>query len=170
MKNNTSGNIIDLEKLLQKTIQGGNYVKVKKLSKLTALVLIFSLIVGFIMPQSYRAETKSGASIEEAIPLKAVGSINSTFNEPGVHWYQISPADVNKFSHMHLAVDSDQMVYVTVYANKENAKKILPMTNIGQVLTQNPIHRLRSFISHMHGQVHTTLKLSIMDTTKIWKK
>lgn len=115
--------MIDLEKLLQKTIQGGNYVKVKKLSKLTALVLIFSLIVGFIMPQSYHAETNLGASIEKPISLKAVGSIDGTFNEPGAQWYQISPADVNKFSHMHLAVDSDQMVYVTVYANKENAKK-----------------------------------------------
>ncbi|GIN86311.1 cell wall-associated protease [Heyndrickxia sporothermodurans] len=97
----------------------------KKVSKITALLLVFTLIVGFMIPQKYQAETVSVTPIEEATTITNGKVVEGTFEQPDVHWYKITPTSdqISKYSHMKLEVKSDQMVNVFVYSSKENAEK-----------------------------------------------
>ncbi|MGE8204651.1 S8 family serine peptidase [Heyndrickxia sp. NPDC080065] len=100
-------------------------MKIKKLSSITAVVLIFALIFGFIIPQKFLADTYPVTSIDEATTIATGQSIEGSFETPDVRWYKISPTnnDITNFSHMKLEVKSNQMINVSVYSSKENAKQ-----------------------------------------------
>jgi len=100
-------------------------VKFNKLSKLTSWLLIFALIFGFIIPQTYHAETIPATGVGEATTITDGKVIDGAFEQPGVNWYKITPTkdEITKYSHLKIEVNSDQVVNVSVYSSKENAEK-----------------------------------------------
>lgn len=100
-------------------------MKVNKLSKVTAWLLVFALIFGFMIPQTYHAETTFATSITDATAITEGNNIDGAFEQPGVHWYKITPTkeQISKYSHLKIEVNSDQVLNVSVYSSKENAEK-----------------------------------------------
>lgn len=100
-------------------------MKIKKASKLTALLLVFTMVFGFMIPQKYHAETVSVTSIGDATTISDGKVVVGTFEQPDVHWYKVTPtsSEISQYSHMKLELKSDQMVNISVYSSKENAEK-----------------------------------------------
>lgn len=96
----------------------------KKVSRFTVCVLIFSLIFGLLIPQNYQAAT-ADTSIDQAKTIKNGDTLDGKFENIGVQWFQITPTkeEIEKFSHIEFEVNSDRILNISVYADKERAEK-----------------------------------------------
>ena len=98
-------------------------MNVKRVSRFTVCVLIFSLIFGLMIPQKSQAATGE-TSIEEAKTIKNGDTLEGNFEDVGTQWYQITPTkeEIEKFSHIEFEVNSDRILNISVYADKEKAE------------------------------------------------
>ncbi|MGX9136045.1 S8 family serine peptidase [Rummeliibacillus sp. JY-2-4R] len=109
-------------------------MKINSISKVTGWILIFALVFGFILPQNSKAETIPTTEFsnvttnqinETDVKTVTNGKVEEgTFEQPGVHWYKVTPTQdqISKYSHLKLKVNSDQIVNISVYSSKENAE------------------------------------------------
>ncbi|MGE7603385.1 S8 family serine peptidase [Peribacillus sp. NPDC097675] len=97
-------------------------MNVKRVSRFTVCILIFSLIFGLMIPQRSQAATDD-TSIEEAKTIKNGDTLEGNFEKIGTRWYQITPTkeEIEKFSHIEFEVNSDRILNISVYADKEKA-------------------------------------------------
>ncbi|MFJ7747711.1 S8 family serine peptidase [Peribacillus sp. NPDC097295] len=98
-------------------------MNVKRVSRFTVCVLIFSLIFGLMIPQKSQAATGE-TSIEEAKTIKNGDTLEGKFENVGTQWFQITPTkeEIEKFSHIEFEVNSDRILNISVYADKEKAE------------------------------------------------
>ena len=141
-------------------------MKIKSISKVTVWILIFALVFGFILPQNSQAETVTTTQVsdtpttqinENEVTTVTNGKVEEgTFEQPGVHWYKVTPTQdqITNYSHMKVEVKSDQIVNVTVYSSKENAEN----NQTFEQYTAGATHMIyqQKFNFHMHGIVLTT--------------
>ena len=97
-------------------------MNVKRVSRFTVCVLIFSLIFGLMIPQKSQAATGE-TSIEEAKTIKNGDTLEGNFENVGTQWFQLTPTkeEIEKFSHIEFEVNSDRILNISVYADKEKA-------------------------------------------------
>ncbi|MDQ7862274.1 hypothetical protein RCO48_18490 [Peribacillus frigoritolerans] len=57
--------------------------------------------------------------------IKNGDTLDGKFEKPDVQWYQISPTteEVQKFSHIEFEVNSDKILNISVYQDKEKSRK-----------------------------------------------
>ena len=98
-------------------------MKFKNVSRITACVLIFALIFSLMVPLNSQAA--AATPIENVKTIKNGDTLNGKFEKPDVQWYQISPTteEVQKFSHIEFEVNSDKILNISVYQDKEKAEK-----------------------------------------------
>ena len=98
-------------------------MNVKRVSRFTVCVLIFSLIFGLMIPQRSQAATGE-TSIEEAKTIKNGDTLEGNFDNVGTQWFQITPTkeEIEKFSHIEFEVNSDRILNISVYADKDKAE------------------------------------------------
>jgi cell wall-associated protease len=91
-------------------------------SRITVFVLIFALIFSLV-PQNSQAAAVT--PIENVNTIKNGDTLDGKFEKPGVQWYQISPTqeEIQKFSHIEFEVNSDKILNISVYQDKEKAEK-----------------------------------------------
>jgi cell wall-associated protease len=63
--------------------------------------------------------------IENVKTIKNGDTLDGKFEKPDVQWYQISPTteEIQKFSHIEFEVNSDKILNISVYQDKEKAEK-----------------------------------------------
>lgn len=100
-------------------------MNVKKVSRFTVCVLIFSLVFGMLIPQRSQAATDSSKIIQAAPSIKSGETVEGNFDKPETHWLQITPTkdDTNQFSHVEFDVESDDYLNISVYPTLEKAEK-----------------------------------------------
>ncbi|KRF65959.1 hypothetical protein ASG99_17790 [Bacillus sp. Soil768D1] len=100
-------------------------MKFKNVSRFTAFVLIFALIFSLMVPQKFQAAPNPVSPIENVKPIKNGDTLDGKFEKPDVHWYQIKPTqeEIQKFSHIEFEVNSDKILNISVYQDKEKAEK-----------------------------------------------
>ncbi|MFS0766120.1 Ig-like domain-containing protein [Peribacillus phoenicis] len=98
-------------------------MKFKNVSRITACVLIFTLIFSLMVPLNSQAA--AATPIENVKTIKNGDTLDGKFEKPDVQWYQISPTteEVQKFSHIEFEVNSDKVLNISVYQDKEKAEK-----------------------------------------------
>ncbi|RRN71967.1 peptidase S8 [Peribacillus simplex] len=98
-------------------------MKFKNVSRFTAFVLIFALIFSLMVPLNSQAATAT--PIENVKMIKNGDNLDGKFEKPDVQWYQITPTkeDIQKFSHIEFEVNSDKVLNISVYQDKEKAEK-----------------------------------------------
>ncbi|MDM5292829.1 Ig-like domain-containing protein [Peribacillus simplex] len=98
-------------------------MKFKNVSRFTAFVLIFALIFSLMVPLNSQAATAT--PIENVKTIKNGDNLDGKFEKPDVQWYQITPTkeDIQKFSHAEFEVNSDKVLNISVYQDKEKAEK-----------------------------------------------
>ncbi|MFE4132369.1 Ig-like domain-containing protein [Peribacillus sp. YIM B13482] len=98
-------------------------MKFKNVSRFTAFVLIFALIISLMVPLNSQAATAT--PIENVKTIKNGDTLDGKFDKPDVKWYQITPTkeEIQKFSHIEFEVNSDKILNISVYQNKEKAEK-----------------------------------------------
>ncbi|MDV7766262.1 S8 family peptidase [Peribacillus sp. CSMR9] len=98
-------------------------MKFKNVSRFTAFVLIFALIISLMVPLNSQAATAT--PIENVKTIKNGDTLDGKFEKPDVQWYQITPTkeEIKKFSHAEFEVNSDKILNISVYQNKEKAEK-----------------------------------------------
>ncbi|MES9738284.1 Ig-like domain-containing protein [Peribacillus frigoritolerans] len=98
-------------------------MKFKNVSRITAFALIFALFFSLIVPLNSQAA--AAAPIENVKTIKNGDTLDGKFEKPDVQWYQISPTteEVQKFSHIEFEVNSDKILNISVYQDKEKAEK-----------------------------------------------
>ncbi|WP_311315244.1 S8 family serine peptidase, partial [Bacillus sp. ISL-101] len=98
-------------------------MKFKNVSRITACALIFALIFSLMVPLNSQAA--AAAPIENVKTIKNGDTLDGKFEKPDVQWYQISPTteEVQKFSHIEFEVNSDKILNISVYQDKEKAEK-----------------------------------------------
>ncbi|MFD6441037.1 Ig-like domain-containing protein [Peribacillus sp. NPDC060186] len=99
-------------------------MKFKNVSRFTAFVLIFALIFSLV-PQKFQAAPNPVSPIENVKPIKNGDTLVGKFEKPDVQWYQITPTqeEVQKFSHIEFEVNSDKILNISVYQDKEKAEQ-----------------------------------------------
>ncbi|MFJ7683539.1 S8 family peptidase [Peribacillus butanolivorans] len=100
-------------------------MKFKSVSRFTAFVLIFALIFSLMVPQKSQAAPNPVSPIENVKPIKNGDTLVGKFEKPDVQWYQIKPTEeeIQKFSHIEFEVNSEQILNISVYQNKEKAEQ-----------------------------------------------
>ncbi|MFE5431276.1 Ig-like domain-containing protein [Peribacillus simplex] len=98
-------------------------MKFKNVSRITAYVLIFALIFSLMVPLNSQAAAVT--PIENVKTIKNGDTLDGKFEKPDVQWYQISPTteEIQKFSHIEFEVNSDKILNISVYQDKEKAEK-----------------------------------------------
>ncbi|MDF9759267.1 cell wall-associated protease [Peribacillus simplex] len=98
-------------------------MKFKNVSRFTAFVLIFALIISLMVPLNSQAATAT--PIENVKTIKNGDTLDGKFDKPDVKWYQITPTkeEIQKFSHIEFEVNSDKILNISVYQDKEKAEK-----------------------------------------------
>ncbi|MDW7616599.1 Ig-like domain-containing protein [Peribacillus simplex] len=98
-------------------------MKFKNVSRFTAFVLIFALIFSLMVPLNSQAATAT--PIENVKTIKNGDTLDGKFDKPDVKWYQITPTkeEIQKFSHIEFEVNSDKILNISVYQDKEKAEK-----------------------------------------------
>ena len=98
-------------------------MKFKNVSRFTAFVLIFALIISLMVPLNSQAATAT--PIENVKTIKNGDTLDGKFEKPDVQWYQITPTkeEIKKFSHIEFEVNSDKILNISVYQDKEKAEK-----------------------------------------------
>ncbi|MDN4071691.1 S8 family peptidase [Fictibacillus terranigra] len=100
-------------------------MRMRKTSRLTALLLVFALIAGMFSPAAARvANAEGGSSLEKAAPLEKDQTVDGTFDQPEqTQWYKITPnqQDIQKDSHMQISLTSDANLNISVYPSIERA-------------------------------------------------
>ncbi|AXN38451.1 S8 family peptidase [Peribacillus butanolivorans] len=100
-------------------------MKFKSVSRFTAFVLIFALIFSLMVPQKSQAAPNPVSPIENVKPIKNGDTLVGKFEKPDVQWYQIKPTEeeIQKFSHIEFEVNSEQILNISVYQDKEKAEQ-----------------------------------------------
>ncbi|MGE7762659.1 S8 family serine peptidase [Peribacillus sp. NPDC097895] len=98
-------------------------MKFKNVSRFMAFLLIFALIVSLMVPQNAQAAIVT--PIENVKTIKNGDTLDGKFEKPDVQWYQITPTEeeIQKFSHIEFEVNSDKILNISVYQDKEKAEK-----------------------------------------------
>ncbi|WP_311735995.1 Ig-like domain-containing protein [Peribacillus frigoritolerans] len=98
-------------------------MKFKNVSRITACALIFALIFSLMVPLNSQAA--AATPIENVKAIKNGDTLDGKFEKPDVQWYQISPTteEVQKFSHIEFEVNSDKILNISLYQDKEKAEK-----------------------------------------------
>ncbi|MDQ0881889.1 Ig-like domain-containing protein [Peribacillus sp. V2I11] len=98
-------------------------MKFKNVSRITACALIFTLIFSLMVPLNSKAAAVT--PIENVKTIKNGDTLDGKFEKPDVQWYEISPTteEIQKFSHIEFEVNSDKILNISVYQDKEKAEK-----------------------------------------------
>lgn len=100
-------------------------MKIRKTSSMTALLLVFALVVGMFAPAASQvAKADGGPSLEKATPLEKGKTEGGTFDQPEqTQWYKITPGkdEIQKDSHMQISVTGDANINVSAYPSIEKA-------------------------------------------------
>lgn len=102
-------------------------MRAKRQSRFISLILVFSLVVGFLLPLTQthlvQAEGNDPKLIDEAKNLSNGDNIDGAFEKPGVQWYKVNPSasDVRNFTHVEFTAKSKDILNISVYSSKQNA-------------------------------------------------